>query len=179
MMKRDLIVFEHERFELTGYDVWMTAGEIASLLGVTIMKVHGIINRMRRQLAVNLDLISKYDLLESGYKDELYNLECVLADKIEVDGQLPTHPVDDAAHLHDGDAEQTGNLARSHPDVVARQLKSFVLKHDEVSLHHSRALHLIYITMPMLGENCWIFASFVASVSISQPNFSCVIFAYT
>jgi hypothetical protein len=47
MMKRDLIVFEHERFELTGYDVWMTAGEIASLLGVTIMKVRGIINRMR------------------------------------------------------------------------------------------------------------------------------------
>ena len=36
MMKRDLIVFEHERFELTGYDVWMTAGEIASLFGVTI-----------------------------------------------------------------------------------------------------------------------------------------------
>ena len=51
MMKRDLIVFEHERFELTGYDVWMTAGEIASLFGVTIMKVRGIINRMRRQLA--------------------------------------------------------------------------------------------------------------------------------
>ena len=75
-MKRDLIVFEQERFELTGYDVWMTAGEIASLLGVTIMKVRGIINRMRRQLAVNLDLICKYDLLESGYKDELYNLEC-------------------------------------------------------------------------------------------------------
>ena len=66
-------------FELTGYDVWMTAGEIASLLGVTIMKVRGIINRMRRQLAVNLDLISKYDLLESGYKDELYNLECIIA----------------------------------------------------------------------------------------------------
>ena len=105
--------------------------------------------------------------------------EVVLADKIEVDDQLPTHPVDDAAHLHDGDAEQTGYLARSHPDVVARQLKAFVLKHDEVSLHHSRALHLIYITMPMLGENCLIFASFVASVSISQPNFSCVIFAYT
>ena len=79
MMKRDLIVFEHERFELTGYDVWMTGGEIASLLGVTIMKVRGIINRMRSQLAVNLDLISKYDLLESGYKDELYNLEFIIA----------------------------------------------------------------------------------------------------
>ena len=70
MMKRDLIVFEHERFELTGYDVWMTAGEIASLFGVTIMKVRSIINIMRRQLAVNLDLISK---------DELYNLECIIA----------------------------------------------------------------------------------------------------
>ena len=79
MMKRDLIVFEHERFELTGYDVWMTAGEIASLFGVTIMKVRGIINRMRRQLVVNLDMLSKYDLLESGYKDELYNLECIIA----------------------------------------------------------------------------------------------------
>ena len=33
--------------------------------------------------------------------------------------------------------------------------------------------------MPMLGENCLLFASFVASVSISQPSFSCVIFAYT
>ena len=65
MMKRDLIVFEHERFELTGYDVWM--------------KVRSIINMMRRQLAVNLDLISKYDLLENGYKDELYNLECIIA----------------------------------------------------------------------------------------------------
>lgn len=79
MMKRDLIVFEHERFELTGYDVWMTAGEIASLFGVTIMKVRGIVNRMRKDMAVNLDMISRYDLLENGYKDELYNLECVIA----------------------------------------------------------------------------------------------------
>ena len=79
MMKRDLIVFEHERFELTGYDVWMTAGEIAGLFGVTIMKVRGIVNRMRKNLAVNLDMISKYDLLENGYKDELYNLECIVA----------------------------------------------------------------------------------------------------
>ena len=79
MMKRDLIVFEHERFELTGYDIWMTAGEIASLFGVTIMKVCGIINRMRRQLAVNFDLLSKYDLLENGYKDEQYNLEAIIA----------------------------------------------------------------------------------------------------
>ena len=79
MMKRDLIVFEHERFELTGYDVWMTAGEIASLFGVTIMKVRGIISRMRRQLAVNLDMLSKCNLLENGYKDEVFNLECIIA----------------------------------------------------------------------------------------------------
>ena len=78
-MKRDLIVFEHERFELTGYDVWMTAGEIANLFGVTIMKVRGIINRMRKHLTVNLDLLSKYNLLESGYKDEIYNLEAIIA----------------------------------------------------------------------------------------------------
>lgn len=79
MMKRDLIVFEHERFELTGYDVWMTAEEIAGLFGVTIMKVRGIINRMHRQLAVNLDMLSKYDLLENGYKDGFFNLECIIA----------------------------------------------------------------------------------------------------
>lgn len=79
MMKRDLIVFEHERFELTGYDVWMTAGEIASLFGVTIMKVRGIVSRMRKQLTVNLDLLSKYDLLENGYKDELFSLEVIVA----------------------------------------------------------------------------------------------------
>lgn len=79
MMKRDLIVFEHERFELTGYDVWMTAGEIANLFGVTIMKVHGIITRMYKHLTVNMDLLSKYDLLENGYKDELFNLECIIA----------------------------------------------------------------------------------------------------
>lgn len=79
MMKRDLIVFEHERFELTGYDVWMTAGEIAGLFGVTIMKVRGIISRMRKHLTVNMDLLSKYELLESGYKDELFNLECIIA----------------------------------------------------------------------------------------------------
>jgi len=79
MMKRDLIVFEHERFELTGYDVWMTAGEIASLFGVTIMKVRGIVNKMRKDMAVNLDMISRYDLLENDYKDELYNLECIIA----------------------------------------------------------------------------------------------------
>ena len=79
MMKRDLIVFEHERFELTGYDVWMTAGEIASLFGVTIMKVRGIVSRMRKDLAVNLYLLSKYELLENGYKDELFNLECIIA----------------------------------------------------------------------------------------------------
>lgn len=78
MMKRDKVVFENEKFEVTGYDIWMTAGEIASLFGVTIMKVRGIINRIRKQLTVNLDLLSKYDLLESGYMDELYNLECII-----------------------------------------------------------------------------------------------------
>ena len=79
MMKRDLIVFEHERFELTGYNVWMTAGEIASLFGVTIMKVRGIVNRIRRDMTVNMDLLSKYDLLENGYKDELFCLEAIVA----------------------------------------------------------------------------------------------------
>jgi len=79
MMKRDLIVFEHERFELTGYDIWMTAGEIATLFCVTIMKVRGIISRTQHDLAVNLDLLSKYELLENGYKDELYNLELIIA----------------------------------------------------------------------------------------------------
>ena len=79
MMKRDLIVFENEKFEATGYDIWMTAGEIASLFGVTIMKVRGIVNRMRKQLTVNLDLLSKYDLLENGYKDELFSMEAIVA----------------------------------------------------------------------------------------------------
>ena len=79
MMKRDLIVFENEKFEVTGYDIWMTAGEIASLFGVTIMKVRGIVSRMRKQLTVNLDILSKYSLLENGYKDELFNLECIIA----------------------------------------------------------------------------------------------------
>lgn len=88
MMKRDLIVFEHERFELTGYDIWMTAGEIASLFGVTIMKVRGIVSRMRKQLTVNLDLLSKYDLLENGYKDELFSLEAIVAMTYYVDTGL-------------------------------------------------------------------------------------------
>ncbi len=88
MMKRDIIVFEHERFELTGYDVWMTAGEIASLLGITIMKVRGTLNRMRKQLAVNMDLLSKYELLENGYKDELFSLECIIAVSYYVDTGL-------------------------------------------------------------------------------------------
>lgn len=78
-MKRDLIVFEHERFELTGYDVWMTAGEIAKLFGVTIMKVRGIIRKIEKDLVVSMGLLSKYDLLESGYKGELFNLEAVIA----------------------------------------------------------------------------------------------------
>ena len=88
MMKRDKVVFENEKFEVTGYDIWMTAGEIASLFGVTIMKVRSIINRMRRQLTVNLDLLSKYDLLESGYMDELYNLECIICVSYYVDTGL-------------------------------------------------------------------------------------------
>ena len=88
MMKRDLIVFEHERFELTGYDVWMTAGEIASLFGVTIMKVRGIVSRMRKQLTVNLDLLSKYDLLENGYKDELFSLDAIIAMTYYIDTGL-------------------------------------------------------------------------------------------
>ena len=87
-MKRDLIVFENEKFEATGYDIWMTAGEIASLLGVTIMKVRGIVNRMRKQLTVNLDLLSKYDLLENGYKDELFSLEVIVAMTYYVDTGL-------------------------------------------------------------------------------------------
>ena len=87
-MKRDLIVFEHERFELTGYDVWMTAGEIASLFGVTIMKVRGIISRMSKHLAVNIALLSKYELLENGYKDELFNLEAIIAVSYHIDTGL-------------------------------------------------------------------------------------------
>jgi len=79
MMKRDLIVFEHERFELTGYDVWMTAGEIAKLFGVTIMKVRGILRKMEKHLAINMATVSKYELLENGYKDELFNLEAIIA----------------------------------------------------------------------------------------------------
>ena len=88
MMKRDLIVFEHERFELTGYDVWMTAGEIARLLGVTIMKVRGIVSRMSKHLAVNMDMQSKYELLENGYKDDLYNLEIIIAVSYYIDTGL-------------------------------------------------------------------------------------------
>ena len=88
LIKRDKVVFENEKFEVTGYDIWMTAGEIASLFGVTIMKVRGIINRIRKQLTVNLDLLSKYDLLESGYMDELYNLECIICVSYYVDTGL-------------------------------------------------------------------------------------------
>ena len=79
MMKRDLIVFEHERFELTGYDVWMTAGEIAGLFGVTIMKVRGCIRKMERDLKINILSVSRYELLENGYKDEQYSLEAMIA----------------------------------------------------------------------------------------------------
>ena len=88
MMKRDLIVFENEKFEVTGYDIWMTAGEIATLFGVTIMKVRGVVSRMRKQLTVNLDLLSKYDLLENGYKDELFSLEAIVAMTYYVDTGL-------------------------------------------------------------------------------------------
>ena len=88
MMKRDLIVFENEKFEVTGYDIWMTAGEIASLFGVTIMKVRGIVSRMRKQLTVNLDLVSKYDLLENGYKDELFSLDAIIAMTYYIDTGL-------------------------------------------------------------------------------------------
>jgi len=87
-MKRDLIVFEHERFELTGYDVWMTAGEIAKLFGVTIMKVRGNVSRMRKNLAVNMDMLNKYELLENGYKDDLYNLEAIIAVSYYIDTGL-------------------------------------------------------------------------------------------
>ena len=47
MMKRDKVVFENEKFEVTGYDIWMT-----------------------------------------GYKDELYNLECIIAVSYYVDTGL-------------------------------------------------------------------------------------------
>ena len=87
-MKRDLIVFENEKFEVTGYNIWMTAGEIASLFGVTIMKVRGILSSMRKQLTVNLDLVSKYELLESGYKDELFSLEAIIAVSYYIDTGL-------------------------------------------------------------------------------------------
>lgn len=87
-MKRDLIVFENEKFEVTGYNIWMTAGEIASLFGVTIMKVRGIVSRMNKYLAVNMDLLSKYELLENGYKDELFSLEAIIAVSYYIDTGL-------------------------------------------------------------------------------------------
>ena len=79
MMKRDLIVLEHGRFELTGYDVWMTAGEIARLFGVTIMKIRGSIRKMERDLKISILNVSRYELLENGYKDDQYNLEAIIA----------------------------------------------------------------------------------------------------
>lgn len=79
VMKRDLIVFEHERFELTGYDIWMTAGEIASLFGVTIMKVRGCIRKVQKDMAVKFLSLTRYELLENGYKDDQYNLEAIIA----------------------------------------------------------------------------------------------------
>ena len=88
MMKRDLIVFKNGKFEVTGYDIWMTAGEIASLFDVTIMKVCGIASRMRKQLTVNMDLLSKYELLENGYKDELFSLEAIIAVSYYIDTGL-------------------------------------------------------------------------------------------
>ena len=88
MMKRDLIVFEHERFELTGYDVWMTTGEIARLFGITIMKVRGCIRKMERDLKIRILNVSRYELLENGYKDDLYNLEAIIAVSYYIDTGL-------------------------------------------------------------------------------------------
>ena len=88
MMKRDLIVFEHERFELTGYDVWMTAGEIASLFGVTIMKIRGCIRKMEKDLKISILNVSRYELLENGYKDDQYNLEAIIAVSYYIDTGL-------------------------------------------------------------------------------------------
>ena len=88
MMKRDLIVFEHERFELTGYDVWMTAGEIARLFGVTIMKLRGCIRKMERDLKISILNVSRYELLENGYKDDQYNLEVIIAVSYYIDTGL-------------------------------------------------------------------------------------------
>ena len=88
MMKRGLIVFEHERFELTGYDIWMTAGEIAKLFGVTIMKVRGILCKMEKNLTINMAIVSKYESLENGYKDELFNLEVIIAVSYYIDTGL-------------------------------------------------------------------------------------------
>lgn len=78
-MRRDLIVFEHERFELTGYDVWMTAGEIATLFCVTIMEVRSVIRRIERDMGFNVQVNSRYELLENGYKDDQYNLQAIIA----------------------------------------------------------------------------------------------------
>ena len=88
MMKRDLIVFEHERFELTGYDVWMTAGEIARLFGVTIMKLRGCIRKMERDLKISILNVSRYELLENGYKDDQYKLEVIIAVSYYIDTGL-------------------------------------------------------------------------------------------
>ena len=88
MMKRDLIVFEHERFELTGYDVWMTAGEIARLFGVTIMKIRGSIRKMERDLKISILNVSRYEMLENGYKDDQYNLEAIIAVSYYIDTGL-------------------------------------------------------------------------------------------
>ena len=79
MMKRDKVVFENEKFEVTGYDIWMTAREIAELFGVTIMKVRGAIRKVSRDLAVNFLLLTRYELLENGYKDDQFSLECIIA----------------------------------------------------------------------------------------------------
>lgn len=84
-MKRGIITIEDRTVTVTGYDVWMTAWEMADLFGVTAGKVNAAVKAVRKSDILNDHEVCRYMRLENGFHADVYSTEIIIAVAFRLD----------------------------------------------------------------------------------------------
>ena len=77
-MKRDIIIIEDKTVNITGNEVWMTAGEIAEEFHATVPAVNAAIKAVRKSDVLNDYEVCRYIQLENGLYADVYSLEIII-----------------------------------------------------------------------------------------------------
>lgn len=77
-MKRGIIIIEDRKVAVTANEVWMTAGEMAGLFGVTAAAVNAAIRAIRKTDVLNDYEVCRYIRLDNGLSADVYSLEIII-----------------------------------------------------------------------------------------------------